>query len=396
LPVDEDQTREEPAELGHNAVEVISAGELAAKLGEGRPLRIKLGMDPTAPELHLGHSITLKKLRDFQRRGHTVIFLVGDFTAMIGDPTGRSETRKPLSPEEIKRNADTYRTQVAKVLDPARTEVRFNSEWMSQVDSRKLIEIAAKLSVARILERDDFEKRLGNQEPLFLHELLYPLIQGYDSVALKADVELGGTDQKFNMLVGRELQRAYGQSPQVVITMPLLEGLDGVRKMSKSYGNSVGLTDKPADMFGKLMSVSDHLMLRYYELLTDIDKAELAAIKSGAIHPMEAKKRLASLIVTEYHDAAAAAAARRSFESKFQRHEIPADAPVFRLGQELWVCELMKQLRFASSTSEARRLLGQGAVRVDGQTVTDVNFHFVPGEHKILEVGKRRVAKIQP
>jgi tyrosyl-tRNA synthetase len=396
LPVDEGQTREQANELGHNAVEVISSGELAAKLGEGRPLRIKLGMDPTAPDLHLGHSITLKKLRDFQRRGHTVIFLVGDFTAMIGDPTGRSETRKPLSPEQINRNADTYRSQVAKVLDPAQTEVHFNSEWMSQVDSRKLIEIAAKLSVARILERDDFEKRLGNQEPLFLHELLYPLIQGYDSVALKADAELGGTDQKFNMLVGRELQRAYGQAPQVVITMPLLEGLDGVRKMSKSYGNYVGLTDKPEDMFGKLMSVSDQLMLRYYELLTDIDKAELAAISSGAIHPMEAKKRLASLIVTEYHDAAAAAASRRYFESKFQRHEVPADAPVFRLGQELWLCELMKQLRFASSTSEARRLVGQGAVRVDGQIVTDVNFRFVPGEHRILEVGKRRVAKIQP
>ena len=396
MPVDEDQIREQANELGHNAVEVISAGELAAKIGEGRPLRIKLGMDPTAPDLHLGHSITLKKLRDFQRRGHTVIFLVGDFTAMIGDPTGRSETRKPLSPEQINRNADTYRSQVAKVLDPAQTEVRFNSEWMSQVDSRKLIEIAAKLSVARILERDDFEKRLGNQEPLFLHELLYPLIQGYDSVALKADAELGGTDQKFNMLVGRELQRAYGQAPQVVITMPLLEGLDGMRKMSKSYGNYVGLTDKPEDMFGKLMSVSDHLMLRYYELLTDIDKAELAAISSGAIHPMEAKKRLASLIVTEYHDAAAAEASRRYFESKFQRHEVPADAPVFRLGQELWLCELMKQLRFASSTSEARRLVGQGAVRVDGQIVTDVNFRFVPGEHGILEVGKRRVAKIQP
>jgi len=395
LPVDAEQAREEAAELGHNAVEVISAGELAAKIGEGRPLRIKLGMDPTAPDLHLGHSITLKKLRDFQQRGHTVIFLVGDFTAMIGDPTGRSETRKPLSPEQIKLNAETYQNQVAKVLDPAKTEVRFNSEWMSQVDTRKLIEIAAKLSVARMLERDDFEKRLENQEPLFIHELLYPLIQGYDSVALRADAELGGTDQKFNMLVGRELQRAYGQSPQVVITMPLLEGLDGVRKMSKSYGNYVGLTDKAEDMFGKLMSVSDQLMLRYYELLTEVDKGELAAIKSGAIHPMEAKKRLASLIVTEYHGAAAAELGRRYFESRFQRHEVPEDAPVFRLGQELWVCELMKQLRFASSTSEARRLLGQGAVRVDGQIVTDVNFHFVPGEHKILEVGKRRVARIE-
>jgi tyrosyl-tRNA synthetase len=395
LPVDENEARERTSQLSRNAVEVISGDELAAKFREGRPLRIKLGMDPTAPDLHLGHSISLKKLRDFQDLGHTVIFLVGDFTAMIGDPTGRSEVRKPLTPEQIKLNADTYQSQVAKVLDSARTEIRFNSEWMSQVDMRKLIEIAAKLSVARILERDDFEQRLERQEPLFLHELLYPLIQGYDSVALKADVELGGTDQKFNMLVGRELQRAYGQHPQVVMTMPLLEGLDGKRKMSKSYGNYVGLTEKPEDMFGKLMSVSDHLMLRYFELLSEIDAAELAEIRSGSIHPMEAKKRLAELIVTEYHDEAAAEAGRRYFESKFQRHEIPEDVPVFRLGQDLWICELMKQLRFASSTSEARRLLGQGAVRVDGETVTDVNFRFIPGEHKILEVGKRRVARIE-
>jgi tyrosyl-tRNA synthetase len=395
LPVDENQAREVAAELGRNAVEVISAEELAAKLREGRPLRIKLGMDPTAPDLHLGHSISLKKLRDFQRQGHTVIFLVGDFTAMIGDPTGRSEVRKPLSPDQIKLNAQTYQSQVSKVLDPARTEVRFNSEWMSQVDTRKLIEIAAKLSVARILERDDFEQRLERQEPLFLHEQLYPLIQGYDSVALQADVELGGTDQKFNMLVGRELQRAYGQPPQVVMTMPLLEGLDGKRKMSKSYGNYIGLTEPPEEMFGKLMSVSDQLMLRYFELLSEVDTAELAAIRSGAIHPMEAKKRLATLIVSEYHDAPAAAAGRRYFESKFQRHEVPQDIPVFRLAQDLWICELIKQLRFAPSTSEARRLLGQGAVRVDGQIVTDVNFRFVPGEHKILEVGKRRVARIE-
>lgn len=392
---DESEAREQAAELGHNASEVISPAELAAKLAEGRPLRIKLGMDPTAPDLHLGHSITLKKMRDFQRRGHTVIFLVGDFTAMIGDPTGRSETRKPLSPEQIRINARTYQNQVAKVLDPAKTEVRFNSEWMSQVDTRKLIEIAAKLSVARMLERDDFEKRLANQEPLFLHELLYPLVQGYDSVALKADVELGGTDQKFNMLVARDLQRAYGQPPQAVITMPLLEGLDGVRKMSKSYGNYVALTDKPGEMFGKLMSVSDQLMIRYYSLLTDADAAGIAAIKSGAIHPMEAKKRLAGLIVAEYHGAEAADAARHYFETKFQRHEIPADAPTFKIGDEMWICELMKQLGFAPSTSEARRLLSQGAVRVDGRTITDVNFHFVPGDNSILEVGKRRVARIE-
>jgi tyrosyl-tRNA synthetase len=396
MALDGNIAKAEAEELSRNAAEVISSAELSAKLAEGRPLRIKLGMDPTAPDLHLGHSITLKKLRDFQRRGHTVIFLVGDFTAMIGDPTGRSETRKPLSPEQIKANAATYQSQVAKVLDPAKTEVRFNSEWMSQIDTRKLIEIAARLSVARMLERDDFEKRLANQEPLFLHEILYPLIQGYDSVALNADVEMGGTDQKFNMLVGRDLQRAYGQPPQVVMTMPLLEGLDGVRKMSKSYGNYVGLTEAPEEMFGKLMSVSDRLMARYYELLTDVDRATLSGIKAGHLHPMEAKKRLAATIVEEYHGAEAAHHAQAYFESKFQRHEVPADVPVFKLAQELWVCELMKQLRFAASTSEARRLLSQGAVRVDGQTVTDANFRFVPGEHKILEVGKRRVARLQP
>ncbi|HZP45776.1 MAG TPA: tyrosine--tRNA ligase [Candidatus Binataceae bacterium] len=387
--------KEQTAELSRHTAEVISAAELTAKLAEGRPLRIKLGMDPTAPDLHLGHSITLKKLRDFQQRGHTVIFLVGDFTAMIGDPTGRSETRKPLSPEQIRENAATYQRQVALILDPAKTEVRFNSEWMSQVDTRKLIEIAAKLSVARMLERDDFEKRLASQEPLFLHEILYPLIQGYDSVALQADVEMGGTDQKFNMLVGRELQRAYGQAAQVVMTMPLLEGLDGVRKMSKSYGNYVGLTDSPEEMFGKLMSISDRLMLRYFELLTNTDEATMAAVKSGAIHPMEAKKRLAGAIVAEYHGANAAGRAREFFETRFQRHEVPADIPVFRIADEMWVCELMKQLRFASSTSEARRLLNQGAVRVDGETIADVNFRFVPGAHKILEVGRRRVARIE-
>jgi tyrosyl-tRNA synthetase len=284
--LEEHEAKEQALELGRSAAEVISNDELAARLREGRPLRVKLGMDPTAPDLHLGHSVTLKKLRDFQRGGHTVIFLVGDFTAMIGDPTGRSETRKPLSRDQIVANAETYQRQVAKILDPALTEVRFNSEWMDKLDIRGLIEIAAKLSVARMLERDDFEKRLAAEEPLFLHELLYPLVQGYDSVALRADVELGGTDQKFNMLVARELQRAFGQAPQVVITMPLLEGLDGVRKMSKSYGNSVGLTDEPRDMFGKLLSIPDRILPRYFLILTDVERAELAAMRSGVAHPM--------------------------------------------------------------------------------------------------------------
>jgi tyrosyl-tRNA synthetase len=394
--LEESDAKEQAQELGRNASEVISGDELTAKLRDGRALRVKLGMDPTAPDLHLGHSVTLKKLRDFQRRGHTVIFLVGDFTAMIGDPTGRSETRKPLTREQIVANAETYQRQVSKILDPALTEVRFNSEWMDKLDVRGLIEIAAKLSVARMLERDDFEKRLAEQQPLFLHELLYPLVQGYDSVALRADVELGGTDQKFNMLVARELQRAFNQPPQVVMTMPLLEGLDGVRKMSKSYGNAVGLTDAPRDMFGKLMSIPDRMMPRYFELLTDVAPADLAAIRSGNAHPMESKKRLATEIVAEYHDSDAASDAREYFESKFQRREVPQDVPVFRIAAELWICELLKQLGFAASTNEARRLVGQGAVRVDRQTVTDINFHFVPGQHRILEVGKRRVARIEP
>ncbi|MGA6974349.1 MAG: tyrosine--tRNA ligase [Candidatus Binatus sp.] len=394
--VNENEANQQATALARGATELISQPELAAKIALGRPLRIKLGMDPTAPDLHLGHTLTLKKLRDFQNAGHTVIFLVGDFTAMIGDPTGRSETRKPLSREEIERNADTYRDQAFKILDRQLTEVRFNSEWMNDLGVRRLIEITAKVSVARILERDDFEKRLAAEEPLFLHELLYPVIQGYDSVALEADLEIGGTDQKFNMLVGRELQRHYGQAPQAVMTMPLLEGLDGVRKMSKSYGNYVALTDKPEDMYGKLMSVPDQLMVRYYELLTNAAPDEIAAVKSGGMHPMEAKKRLARAIVIEYHGADAATRAEQYFESKFQRKEIPASAQVYRIAEDLWICELMKQLQFTPSTSEARRLVSQGAVRVDGRTITDVNFRFVPGEHKVLEVGKRRVARIEP
>jgi tyrosyl-tRNA synthetase len=394
--VNENQAKEEAAALVRGTTEVISPAELAAKIALSRPLRIKLGMDPTSPDLHLGHSVVLKKLRDFQDAGHTVIFLVGDFTAMIGDPTGRNETRKPLSREQIELNAETYRTQAFKILDRESTEVRFNSEWMNELGVAKLIEIAAKVSVARLLERDDFEKRLAAEEPLFLHELLYPVIQGYDSVALEADLEIGGTDQKFNMLVGRELQRHYGQAPQAVMTMPLLEGLDGVRKMSKSLGNYVGLTDKPEDMYGKLMSAPDKLMVRYYELLTIATPEEIAAVKSGGMHPMEAKKRLARTIVTEYHGAPAATRAEEYFESKHQRREVPASAQVYRIAEDLWICELMKQLQFTPSTSEARRLVSQGAVRVDGHTITDVNFRFVPGEHKVLEVGKRRVARIEP
>jgi tyrosyl-tRNA synthetase len=381
--------------LSRNAVEVISEPELIRKLDEKRPLRIKLGMDPTAPDLHLGHTIALQKLGDFQRHGHTVIFLVGDFTAMIGDPTGRSEVRPALSAEQIRKNAETYRKQVFKVLDPRTTEIRFNSEWMNEMGTSDLIKTAAHISVARLLERDDFEQRLDERRPLFLHELLYPVIQGYDSVALRADVEIGGTDQKFNMLIGRELQRAFGQPAQVVMTLPILEGLDGTRKMSKSLRNYVGLVEPAEEMFGKLMSISDQLMVRYYELLTDASAEEIAGIKSGALHPMEAKKQLASAIVSRYHDPRAAEKAREYFEIKFQRRQVPQQVPVFRLAEALWICELMKQLGFAASTTEARRLIAQRAVKVDGEVVTDMNYRFTPGQQSLLEVGKRRIARIQ-
>ena len=381
--------------LSRNAVEVISEPELIRKLDEKRPLRIKLGMDPTAPDLHLGHTLALQKLGDFQRHGHTVIFLVGDFTAMIGDPTGRSEVRPALSAEQIRKNAETYRKQVFKVLDPRNTEIRFNSEWMNEMGTGDLIKTAAHISVARLLERDDFEQRLDERRPLFLHELLYPVIQGYDSVALRADVEIGGTDQKFNMLIGRELQRAFGQPAQVVMTLPILEGLDGTRKMSKSLRNYVGLVEPAEEMFGKLMSISDQLMVRYYELLTDASAEEIAGIKSGALHPMEAKKQLASAIVSRYHDPSAAEKAREYFEIKFQRRQVPQQVPVFRLAEALWICELMKQLGFAASTTEARRLIAQRAVKVDGEVVTDMNYRFTPGQQSLLEVGKRRIARIQ-
>ena len=354
-------------------------------------------MDPTAPDLHLGHSVTLKKLRDFQRCGHTVIFLVGDFTAMIGDPTGRSETRKPLTREQIVANAETYQRQVSKMLDPALTEVRFNSEWMDKLDVRGLIEIA------RQAERgpDARARRLRKASRRAAAAVLCTNCSiRWCRATIRwrcAPTSNSAAPIRSSICWWRASCSAhYGQPPQVVMTMPLLEGLDGVRKMSKSYGNAVGLTDAPRDMFGKLMSIPDRMMSRYFELLTDAAPTELAAIRSGKAHPMESKKRLATTIVAEYHDSDAAKDAREYFESKFQRREVPQDVPVFRIAEELWICELLKQLGFAASTNEARRLVGQGAVRVDRQTVSDINFHFVPGQHRILEVGKRRVARIEP
>jgi len=321
---------EQLAVLRRGTVDVLPEGELLAKLREGRPLRVKLGADPSAPDLHLGHVVALNKLRQFQDLGHVVIFLIGDFTGMIGDPTGRSETRKPMTSEQVRANAETYRQQVFKILDPARTEVRFNSEWMDRMSAREMVRLCAHYTVARMLERDDFAKRYEEEHAIGVHEFLYPLVQGYDSVALRADVEVGGTDQRFNLLVGREIQKAYGQAAQVVVTLPLLEGTDGVQKMSKSLGNAIGIADRPDDMFGKLMSISDAMMLRYYEVLLGEDvKALRTQIESGAVHPMEAKKRLARTIVARFSGEETGRREQQRFERQFQERRLPEDIPKF-------------------------------------------------------------------
>ena len=384
--------------IARGAVEIISTKELedklAASLKERRPLRVKAGFDPTAPDLHLGHTVLIHKLKHFQDLGHEVIFLIGDFTGMIGDPSGVSETRKPLTKEEVRQNAKTYERQIFKILDPQRTLIDFNSRWMNTLTAEQLIHLSAHYSVARMLERDDFHKRYHDQKPISIHEFLYPLVQGYDSVALEADVELGGTDQKFNLLVGRELQRAYGQSPQVVLTMPLLEGTDGVRKMSKSQGNYIALEDPPDEMFGKLMSISDTLMWRYYELLTTED---VNAIK--ATHPMEAKSNLAYSLVARYHGAPAAERARAEFQQRFREREFPtvtAERKVLPAGPIPLVAVITKA-GLAPSKTEARRLIAQGGVELDGEKVTDGD-RILPGEpgrdHR-LKVGKKRFAVIR-
>jgi tyrosyl-tRNA synthetase len=386
------------------AVEVIQQTELEAKLTrslkEKRPLRIKAGFDPTAPDLHLGHTVLIHKLKHFQDLGHHVIFLIGDFTGMIGDPTGVSETRKALTKEQVQENAKTYQRQIFKILDPAKTIIEFNSRWMGPMTAEGLIQLAAHYRVARMMERDDFHKRYHEQKPISVHEFLYPLVQGYDSVALKADVELGGTDQKFNLLVGRELQRDFGQESQVVITMPLLEGTDGVKKMSKSVGNYIALEDKPGDMFGKVMSVSDALMHRYYELLTTED---LGRVK--ALHPMEAKQSLAELIVARYHGAEAGQQAKNEFQQKFQEREFP-DEPDVRLkltaqdlrdGQGMSLVDLVAKTGLVPSKSEARRLIIQGGVEVDGQKQSDANtvLAITAGRQYRLKVGRRKFAIVE-
>jgi tyrosyl-tRNA synthetase len=386
------------------AVEVIQQAELEAKLTrslkEQRPLRIKAGFDPTAPDLHLGHTVLIHKLKHFQDLGHDVIFLIGDFTGMIGDPTGVSETRRALTKDQVQENAKTYQRQIFKILDPAKTTIEFNSRWMGPMTAEDLIQLAAHYRVARMMERDDFHKRYHDQKPISVHEFLYPLVQGYDSVALKADVELGGTDQKFNLLVGRELQRDFGQEPQVVITMPLLEGTDGVKKMSKSVGNYVALEDKPGDMFGKVMSISDVLMHRYYELLTTEDLGRVTAL-----HPMEAKQSLAEFIVARYHGAEAGRQARAEFQQKFQEREFPDEPDVrlkltaqdFRDGQGIGLVELVAKTRLVPSKSEARRLIIQGGVEVDGQKQSDANavLTLVPGRQYRLKVGRRKFALVE-
>ena len=388
------------------AVEVIQQSELEAKLArslkEKRPLRIKAGFDPTAPDLHLGHTVLIHKLKHFQDLGHQVIFLIGDFTGMIGDPTGVSETRVALTREQVQKNAKTYERQIFKILDPKKTTVEFNSRWMSPMKAEELVEISAHYRVARMLERDDFRKRYQEQKPISVHEFLYPLIQGYDSVALKADVELGGTDQKFNLLVGRDLQRDYGQDAQVVLTMPLLEGTDGVKKMSKSAGNYIALEDKPEEMFGKLMSISDTLMHRYYELLTT---EELGRIK--ALHPMEAKQSLAEQIVDRYHGDEAGKKARAAFQQKFQKQEFPSepDATITLTKADvkdskaptISIVELVAKTGLVSSKSEARRLVVQGGVEVDEQKQQDPNAAIAlkAGRQYRLRVGRRKFAVVE-
>lgn len=382
--------------------EILIEDALRKKLAQGRPLKIKAGFDPTAPDLHLGHTVLINKLRQFQDLGHEVLFLIGDFTGMIGDPTGKSATRKPLSREEIEENAQTYRDQVFRILDPEKTQVVFNSQWLDALGASGLIQLAAQHTVARMLERDDFSKRYKSGQPIAIHEFLYPLIQGYDSVALKADVELGGTDQKFNLLVGRQLQEAYGQEPQVVITLPILEGLDGVQKMSKSLGNYIGIADAPGDMFGKIMSVSDDLMWRYFELLSFREMSEIEAwrqsVQDGA-NPRDIKFELGMEVVTRFHGPEQARQAREAFIARFQRGAMPEDIPETCLPSgdagALPIANLLKEAGLVGSTSEAIRMIRQGAVKIDGERVEDSKVCCAAGTEHVYQVGKRRFARVR-
>jgi len=396
---------EQMAVIKRGAVEVLIEKELEEKLEKslktGTPLKIKTGFDPTAPDLHLGHTVLIQKLRQFQQLGHEVNFLIGDFTGMIGDPTGKSETRKVLTREDVLRNAETYKQQVFKILDPEKTKVVFNSTWLNELGSGGMIALASKYTVARMLERDDFHKRFTSQQPIAIHEFLYPLVQGYDSVALKSDVELGGTDQKFNLLMGRELQREWGQPPQCILTMPLLEGLDGVNKMSKSLGNYIGITEPADEIFGKLMSISDDLMVRYYELLSDMPLVELERLKAGlkdhSVHPMAAKKALGREIVSRFHGAGAGEAAEENFVKRFKENEIPDEMPqvCFALSDgPVLLARAMTEAGLTKSNGEGRRSIDGGGVKLNGERVSDTNLELTAGGEYIVQIGRRRFARI--
>ncbi|MBI5558002.1 MAG: tyrosine--tRNA ligase [Deltaproteobacteria bacterium] len=397
---------EQVALIERGAVDVISREDLIKKLRKseatGTPLRVKAGFDPTAPDLHLGHTVLIQKLKHFQDLGHDVLFLIGDFTGMIGDPTGKSETRKPLTQEDVARNAETYKTQIFKILDPAKTTVLFNSEWLGRMSSYEFVKLASQLTVARMLEREDFRERFESQRPISIHEFLYPLVQGYDSVAMRADVELGGTDQLFNVLMGRDLQRTWGQEPQVVVTMPLLEGLDGVNKMSKSLGNYIGITEKADDIYGKVLSVSDELMFRYYDLLSDLTTAEINTLKQdmheGRIHPKDVKKKLARELTARFYDADTALKAEENFERVFKQHDVPEDVPEMQVTVDedaVWLPRLLVIAGLVSSTGEGRRMITQNAVSVDGLKIDDVDCKLKAGGEVLLKVGKRRFCKVK-
>lgn len=387
-------------QIRRGAEEILVESELVERLKAGRPLRVKAGFDPTAPDLHLGHTVLLNKLRQFQELGHEAIFLIGDFTGMIGDPTGKNATRKPLTRDEVLENARTYEKQIFKILDPEKTQVVFNSSWMGEMSAADLIQLAARHTVARMLERDDFNKRYTAGQAIAVHEFIYPLVQGYDSVALKADVELGGTDQKFNLLVGRQLQEGYGQKPQVVLTMPILEGLDGVQKMSKSLGNYIGIADAPDEMFGKLMSISDQLMWRYFELLSFRPLAEIETLKQemeAGRNPRDIKFELGRELVERFHSAAEAEQAQQNFIARFQKGALPDDMPEVALsadGEGLPVANVLKEAGLTSSTSEALRMIKQGAVRIDAERVEDSRLVLGEGGTYICQVGKRRFARV--
>lgn len=389
------------AELARGTEEILPRGGLAARLAEGRALRVKAGFDPTAPDLHLGHTVLVNKMRQFQDFGHEVVFLIGDFTGMIGDPSGKNATRPPLSEDEIRANAETYAAQIFKILDRERTRVEFNAAWMGKLGAAGMIRLAAKHTVARMLERDDFSKRHARGQPIGIHEFLYPLVQGYDSVALAADVELGGTDQKFNLLVGRQLQQDAGQAPQVVMTMPLLAGLDGVAKMSKSKGNYIGITEAPGEMFGKIMKISDETMWRYYELLSGRSLDDIASLKASVdagANPRDAKFALGREIVARFHDEAAAERAQAAFVAQFRQRAIPEDMPDLTLetrGGSIGIAHLLKGAALVPSTSEALRMIRQGAVRIDGARIEDRGLEIEKGSIAVYQVGRRRFARVR-